>query len=352
MEFLWCVRGRRPCLKVLLREEEIDEISLEMMKNNRIEGLARMEPEGDGLLYRPEGEPLDRQAAAGGTLPFRRILTDLAGTLEAIEGYMLEHCSLLLDPAHLFADGETGKTEAVCLPVREEEAVSDKERLRRLVEEMTEGEEQETLLAALELAVEGGRLSAAKLAEALSGEEESSGGTEEPGEEAQGFAAPPLPERPFLWSQDPPEQEMPREKKWGSLFRRKRPVRPEDEETVLLRRGEETVLLRQKEPEAVLIRLSTGEVWTVDRAFFRIGKDPKQNDCCVADNPAVSRLHAVIARRGGAFYLTDLGSTNRTRLEGKVLEKDVEMRLGKSVEFTVADEAFRFEEKEKEEWNM
>ena len=133
---------------------------------------------------------------------------------------------------------------------------------------------------------------------------------------------------------------------------RKRPGRAEREETVLLRSGgEETVLLRPAEPEAVLIRLSTGEVWQVRGPAFRIGKDPEKNQCCVAENPAVSRHHAAIMQRGGAFYLTDLGSTNLTRLEGRLVEKNVEMRLENGAVFTVADEAFRFEEKEREEWN-
>ena len=118
---------------------------------------------------------------------------------------------------------------------------------------------------------------------------------------------------------------------------------------ILARSSYSSLARRTPMPEAVLIRLSTGEVWQVRGPAFRIGKDPEKNQCCVADNPAVSRHHAAIMQRGGAFYLTDLGSTNLTRLEGRLVEKNVEMRLENGAVFTVADEAFRFEEKEREE---
>ena len=362
MGFIWCVRGRRPALKYLCGEEEIDSVSWEAMKNRKIEGLVPVEQEEDGFVLRPSGEPLDLLAKTGELPPFRRVLRDLLHMLEEVRSCLIDAGYLRLEPSLLFADRDTGRTEAVCLPVREKAPAEDAgEKLRRLVEAMTEGEEREELLAALALSMEDGKLSSAKLAEALEQEDEAEEEEEEPQGELRGEVKPPkesppapAPEAPLL----PPEWERerrepaPPERKRSGLFRRKRPGRAEREETVLLRSGgEETVLLRPAEPEAVLIRLSTGEVWQVRGPAFRIGKDPEKNQCCVAENPAVSRHHAAIMQRGGAFYLTDLGSTNLTRLEGRLVEKNVEMRLENGAVFTVADEAFRFEEKEREEWN-
>ena len=54
------------------------------------------------------------------------------------------------------------------------------------------------------------------------------------------------------------------------------------------------------------------------------------------DEPLVSRAHARIERRGGAFFVVDLGSTNLTRVNGEVvgerqLRHGDEIRFGRAV---------------------
>ena len=57
-------------------------------------------------------------------------------------------------------------------------------------------------------------------------------------------------------------------------------------------------------------------------------------DCdCVLADPTVSRRHARLRRRGGRWLLTDLGSTNGTRLNGWRLAEEVELRAGDRVSF-------------------
>lgn len=47
--------------------------------------------------------------------------------------------------------------------------------------------------------------------------------------------------------------------------------------------------------------------------MIRIGRD-SQNDVVIADDPLVSRRHAIIEIVEGQYRLTDLGSTNQTYL--------------------------------------
>ncbi|HUG54275.1 MAG TPA: FHA domain-containing protein [Vicinamibacteria bacterium] len=53
------------------------------------------------------------------------------------------------------------------------------------------------------------------------------------------------------------------------------------------------------------------------------------------DEPLVSRAHARIERRGGAFFVLDLGSTNRTQVNGEPVAER-ELRDGDEVRFARA----------------
>jgi pilus assembly protein CpaF len=61
-----------------------------------------------------------------------------------------------------------------------------------------------------------------------------------------------------------------------------------------------------------------------------LGKNP---DCdVVLASPKVSRKHAQIVTRDGAFFVHDLGSTNGTRLNGKLVEGEQPLRAGDVIE--------------------
>lgn len=65
----------------------------------------------------------------------------------------------------------------------------------------------------------------------------------------------------------------------------------------------------------VIPRVAGDEVLPLDRDTLSIGR-ALDNDLVVED-PAVSRHHAEIRRQYGRFYLTDLESTNGTKVNGK-----------------------------------
>ena len=78
-----------------------------------------------------------------------------------------------------------------------------------------------------------------------------------------------------------------------------------------------------------------GEVaFTLEKAIVHVGRD-ETSDIQV-DEPLVSRNHARLERRGSAWVVLDLGSTNLTKVNGEVvLERELrhgdEVRFGRAV---------------------
>ncbi len=83
----------------------------------------------------------------------------------------------------------------------------------------------------------------------------------------------------------------------------------------------------------------TGHTFRVTDQPLRIGRSP-DNDLILRD-PATSGHHARVEKRGGAWFLVDLGSTNGTLVNGEpIQEKELkdqdEIRIGQNVvAFTV-----------------
>jgi pSer/pThr/pTyr-binding forkhead associated (FHA) protein len=66
-----------------------------------------------------------------------------------------------------------------------------------------------------------------------------------------------------------------------------------------------------------------------------VGRDPEAADL-VVDEPLVSRAHARLLRRGEAWVLCDLDSTNRTRVNGEVLRAERDLQPGDELLFARA----------------
>ena len=66
----------------------------------------------------------------------------------------------------------------------------------------------------------------------------------------------------------------------------------------------------------------------------------RQSDVVLSD-PNVSRHHAEIRPRGGSWVLTDLGSTNGSRINGRRLEGSEVIRAGDEIE--LGSTSLRFE---------
>ena len=116
-----------------------------------------------------------------------------------------------------------------------------------------------------------------------------------------------------------------------------------DETCVLNDGGSETVVLGgQNMPSAWLIREKNGEKVTISKAIFKIGKERRRVDYCISDNANISRYHADIVCRGGAFYIIDKNATNGTSVNGGSVSAGQERKLDNNDIITLADEKFQF----------
>ena len=74
----------------------------------------------------------------------------------------------------------------------------------------------------------------------------------------------------------------------------------------------------------------TGEIISVNKPVFRIGKERSYVDYFVANNNAVSRSHADIVTRGTFYFVIDLNSKNRTYINNVAIpvQSEVQIRDG------------------------
>ncbi len=98
-----------------------------------------------------------------------------------------------------------------------------------------------------------------------------------------------------------------------------------------------------RQVRAFLVRMGSGEKKVIDGIEMTVGKDPMKSDFCVTDNTAISRCHMKIMRRGVAYVVMDLGSTNYTYLNGERLRPNEEYPLKNGDGIKAADEEFIFE---------
>ena len=74
-----------------------------------------------------------------------------------------------------------------------------------------------------------------------------------------------------------------------------------------------------------------------------IGRDPRSCSCVIDFDKSVSSKHCEISYRGGHYYLTDLGSTNGTKIDGFSIANTAEIRSGSVI--TMGRQRFLFETK-------
>ena len=91
----------------------------------------------------------------------------------------------------------------------------------------------------------------------------------------------------------------------------------------------------------VLVRRINQMAYRLEQPEIRIGKSAS-NDICISDNPAVSRVHAIITQFDGDYQIRDNGSTNHTFVNGIVLRGDQEKPLSAGDRILLGNEEFIF----------
>ena len=91
-----------------------------------------------------------------------------------------------------------------------------------------------------------------------------------------------------------------------------------------------TDILR-RQPQATLYIVSAGQTVLISQDAFRIGKNAPAVDYQILNNITVSRLHAIIFRRNGSFYIADQNSTNGTYINNVRITTECQLHDGDSI---------------------
>lgn len=105
---------------------------------------------------------------------------------------------------------------------------------------------------------------------------------------------------------------------------------------------ETTVLGGATVPTAYLMRKKNNERIAISKQIFKLGKERRKVDYCVADNTNVSRTHADIVYKNGEFYVLDRNATNGTYVNGASVAAGQEKVLKNGDIIKLADEEFQF----------
>lgn len=119
-----------------------------------------------------------------------------------------------------------------------------------------------------------------------------------------------------------------------------------DESTLMEPDYNQTMLLTEidffTEYNPCLFRISTNERVSIRKYEFKLGKKQGINDYVIADNKVVSGSHAKIVIRDEEVFVIDVGSLNGTKVNGVLIEKNVEHRLSNNDKLRLANEEFIF----------
>ncbi len=121
-----------------------------------------------------------------------------------------------------------------------------------------------------------------------------------------------------------------------------KPFHSEYPEDIIGEGSEKTSLLGVTNPHGlVIMRMRTEEEFLCEKEEFLMGKERVRVDYCITSNPAVSRTHAKMIRRGGKLYIVDLNATNGTYVNGERIPAGKEVPLEVGDRFRLADEEFQ-----------
>lgn len=91
-----------------------------------------------------------------------------------------------------------------------------------------------------------------------------------------------------------------------------------------------------------LLRAKNNERINITKSVFRIGKERSYVDYFIGDNTAVSRSHANILCKDGAYFVVDTNSTNHTYVDGRMIQSNAETQLSHGTKLRLANEEFEF----------
>lgn len=94
------------------------------------------------------------------------------------------------------------------------------------------------------------------------------------------------------------------------------------------------------EEKRYLIRTKNKERIDISTDVFRMGKSKQECDYAILDNSTISRRHAEIIKQENGYFVVDLGSTNKTYVNGAEVKRHKALESGDKV--TLSNEEFIF----------
>ena len=104
----------------------------------------------------------------------------------------------------------------------------------------------------------------------------------------------------------------------------------------------DTTVLGVSSTGFILLRKNGGEKVCINKPEFYIGKEKAKVDYCITNNNSISRRHARIKVRAGKCYISDLGSTNCTYINGTKLSPNQEIALIPGDKIKFSNEEFEY----------
>ena len=90
----------------------------------------------------------------------------------------------------------------------------------------------------------------------------------------------------------------------------------------------------------MLKREKTGEVISISKSPFKIGRSNSADDYVITDNRSISRSHATLVIRNDVCYIMDNGSLNKTYINGSPLVPETECVLSNGDNVKLYNERF------------
>lgn len=90
----------------------------------------------------------------------------------------------------------------------------------------------------------------------------------------------------------------------------------------------------------MLKREKTGEIISINKSPFKIGRSNSADDYVIADNRSISRTHATLVIKNDVCYITDNGSLNKTYINGSALVPETECALSNGDNVKLYNERF------------
>lgn len=302
-------------LYTLMPEEALDSVTLGMIENNEVKGLIPtsffqkddkqiLRYDISGMIVLAEFLKCDPDG-----IRLVLILKDLSDILLEAKDYMIEESFFLFGMYSVFVGGD-GKGRLACLPVENRNGSTFCQFCGKLIQQVyLSGKDTTGVLKQVLEYLENGRFSVREFSAFLSKLELQSA-----------------------------ISQSPQQSKANKVVLRKAsgPVVLTGKDRI------SRIMSQSKSIRGYLYRRSSSEKIEVDRQEFRIGKSKKDIDYCIADNPRISRRHAVIRQHGDLFSIEDTNSLNHTYVNQVMLKEGENAPLENGTAIRLADEEFLF----------